>query len=916
MHQTSTAQGATKPEHHPSVLGSLALIIALAALPGSLAVGALLVAFERATDHVPALARFSSTSNTPPSTPAPDALSSGPQEFTAVLTVGAAANVAVEYATTWEHSVARCTNTTAGVNLFIVNPGATDTTAGAGPYCDTCAGGAILPPLGRAWLRTSAGSATVRCSFNDGWGTSSFPPSSAGGGVSLGTADGRYLMLDASNDPLTGQLAGQTTLSCAAGAPGYSWAADTDSGFAANGTGTTRWCANANTVADGTSSGMEYHVPVHATDGTPTEPGLSFRNATGSGFYHLGAGQMRLMSNGVLVDEITSAFHGFTQEVRIKDGTLASLGIAYANDADTGLFSVADDAQSVTAGGSERMRWTTGDAYSFGCVTVDSAAGVDARLCEGDLDLNNAAATTFNVRNSGAGAATLQVDGVTVCTTAGGAGCTTSPGGSDTFVQYNNGGAFGGNLGFVYDDTNQRVGIVAPTLTRTPATTLNLFGTTTYPAILRIQQESTGASGPYAQIDLRDSEADSFNAYVRGATVTGTFNGLLTKANAVSLEAASVVDKYVITNTSTGGRIFLGANGTSTTFMVIDGSSNVVIGTNGETAGGAVTATAQLELRGVTGTPALIVNETGTTSDTRIEGDTQANLVFVNATTDRVGIGTGAPATLLDVEGTCTVNTLLAEAGTAAAPSIALDGTDEGLYQTGLSTLGIATNGLQTQTITGGFYTWYRADGTTQMMVLDETGTDYLSVDANVIASATDLRTLGTALVEWDGLFVDDGALGSPSVAVGDDSGLYRVGADSLGVDCGGVNCVRFTEASIGEGYIQLGTAAGSAAMPSIHRVGDTDTGLGWYGADNMGMSVGAVQLVGLTTSGVQLSGPKLDVALTDDTTLPGTDCDADAEVGDVYRYSKAAGATITHCTCTKVANVYAFAALGAGDCT
>ena len=50
-------------------------------------------------------------------------------------------------------------------------------------------------------------------------------------------------------------------------------------------------------------------------------------------------------------------------------------------------------------------------------------------------------------------------------------------------------------------------------------------------------------------------------------------------------------------------------------------------------------------------TGGLIVNEQGADADTRIEGDTDANLVFVDASTDRVGIGTNAPAAKFSVSG-------------------------------------------------------------------------------------------------------------------------------------------------------------------------------------------------------------------------------------------------------------------------
>lgn len=51
----------------------------------------------------------------------------------------------------------------------------------------------------------------------------------------------------------------------------------------------------------------------------------------------------------------------------------------------------------------------------------------------------------------------------------------------------------------------------------------------------------------------------------------------------------------------------------------------------------------------------VTINETGADSDTRIEGETDTNLVFVDASTDRVGIGTASPGYKFDVTGT--VNT-------------------------------------------------------------------------------------------------------------------------------------------------------------------------------------------------------------------------------------------------------------------
>lgn len=57
----------------------------------------------------------------------------------------------------------------------------------------------------------------------------------------------------------------------------------------------------------------------------------------------------------------------------------------------------------------------------------------------------------------------------------------------------------------------------------------------------------------------------------------------------------------------------------------------------------------------VTGTcnldTAVTINDSGADKDTRVEGDTDANLVFVDASTDRVGIGTSTPSVKLEVSG-------------------------------------------------------------------------------------------------------------------------------------------------------------------------------------------------------------------------------------------------------------------------
>jgi hypothetical protein len=47
---------------------------------------------------------------------------------------------------------------------------------------------------------------------------------------------------------------------------------------------------------------------------------------------------------------------------------------------------------------------------------------------------------------------------------------------------------------------------------------------------------------------------------------------------------------------------------------------------------------------------AVVVNESGANVDFRVEGDTEANLLFVDASADKVGIGTTSPSTVLNVK--------------------------------------------------------------------------------------------------------------------------------------------------------------------------------------------------------------------------------------------------------------------------
>lgn len=94
----------------------------------------------------------------------------------------------------------------------------------------------------------------------------------------------------------------------------------------------------------------------------------------------------------------------------------------------------------------------------------------------------------------------------------------------------------------------------------------------------------------------------------------------------------------------------------------------------------------------------IVVNDLGSDVDFRVEGDTNANLLFVDAGTDRVGFGTNAPAYFADIRGAL-VAQMAVEARTTATSPAASDSrkayTNEGATSQVAVTLPAAAAGLE-----------------------------------------------------------------------------------------------------------------------------------------------------------------------------------------------------------------------------
>ncbi|MBN1424509.1 hypothetical protein JXA88_08135 [Candidatus Fermentibacteria bacterium] len=80
-------------------------------------------------------------------------------------------------------------------------------------------------------------------------------------------------------------------------------------------------------------------------------------------------------------------------------------------------------------------------------------------------------------------------------------------------------------------------------------------------------------------------------------------------------------------------------------------TTRVTVEQDGDVGIGTTTPGATLDVRG-----SAVFNEDGGNNDFRVEGDTRANLLFVDASLDQVGIGTALPNALLDVRGDAVFN--------------------------------------------------------------------------------------------------------------------------------------------------------------------------------------------------------------------------------------------------------------------
>ena len=157
-----------------------------------------------------------------------------------------------------------------------------------------------------------------------------------------------------------------------------------------------------------------------------------------------------------------------------------------------------------------------------------------------------------------------------------------------------------------------------------------LLGLALGASTLTLAQVGIGTSTPSSPLDIQaDDAAIDLNSEAADGSRDPKINFQLTGTTTFSIGLDDADDDKL--------KIGVGAPETSTR-MTIDGSGNVGIGNT--------SPTVTLDVDGD-----AIFNESGADKDFRIEGDTDTEILMVDASADAIGISTTTPASTIDIQG-------------------------------------------------------------------------------------------------------------------------------------------------------------------------------------------------------------------------------------------------------------------------
>jgi hypothetical protein len=198
--------------------------------------------------------------------------------------------------------------------------------------------------------------------------------------------------------------------------------------------------------------------------------------------------------------------------------------------------------------------------------------------------------------------------------------------------------------------------------------------------------------------------------------------------------------------------------------------------------------------------------------------------------------------------------------GSAAAPSYSFgNDPDTGMYRYGGDGVGFATNGVARVAIDNNGT--YFSDGTAALpglSFLADGNTGFYRAVADKITWSGGGAAAGN--LSSNGVEVIDGSAATPAYAFTNDldTGLYRVSTNDLGIAAGGALIAEFYSGGLyfGAGSTTIQARDGAVGGPAYSFSGDTDTGMYRVGADSLGITTGGTNRATVSNSGVIIGAP------------------------------------------------------------
>lgn len=299
---------------------------------------------------------------------------------------------------------------------------------------------------------------------------------------------------------------------------------------------------------------------------------------------------------------------------------------------------------------------------------------------------------------------------------------------------------------------------------------------------------SDGTTAYGSQVESEISNiVTAFNNHNAGTSTWSIISVL--NASSVPLVADNSTGTNDIVNFKDNGAIVFRVNdGGATVITATAGGSSVPLTLNNSTSTGSIfiaqdNGSAIMTIAdggNLTYEGPAVFNEAGADKDFRIEGDTFQNLFFIDASTDRIGINTSSPSSLVHIAGTV--------AGTETTVRIShSDNTDNGSS----TKLLLITGGAS-----GGDSVVEFSDNTTQWDIgLDNSASSAFVISTGGLGISNALSILASSFnVTFAGVLLGpDGAIGTPAFAFSadPDNGAWREGANSWSLSVGGARAIN-----------------------------------------------------------------------------------------------------------------------------